>query len=260
LRPAGNSLELYYQPLFNLKTKRIVTCEALLRWPHHQRGMISPTEFIPLAEDTGLIVELGNQVLRQACVECRRWPGDIAVAVNFSPIQFERTNVPALVRETLDATKLAASRLEIEITESTLLRDTSRTLADLRRLEELGVTISVDDFGTAYSSLNYLHSLPLHKVKIDQSFVQGLGNNERRVMLLRGMARLSAQLGLRVVVEGVETDEQLALLLPEKSIDEVQGFLLCRPLPATAVRDLLHATWVDPEYSSWPKPLQKDVA
>jgi diguanylate cyclase (GGDEF)-like protein len=257
---ASNSLELYYQPLFNLKTKRIVTCEALLRWPHHQRGMISPTEFIPLAEDTGLIVELGNQVLRQACVECRRWPGDIAVAVNFSPIQFERTNVPALVRETLDATKLAASRLEIEITESTLLRDTSRTLADLRRLEELGVTISVDDFGTAYSSLNYLHSLPLHKVKIDQSFVQGLGNNERRVMLLRGMARLSAQLGLRVVVEGVETDEQLALLLPEKSIDEVQGFLLCRPLPATAVRDLLHATWVDPEYSSWPKPLKKDVA
>jgi diguanylate cyclase (GGDEF)-like protein len=257
---ASNSLELYYQPLFNLKTRRIVTCEALLRWPHHQRGMISPTEFIPLAEDTGLIVEIGNQVLHQACMECRRWPGNTAVAVNFSPIQFERTNVPALVRETLDATKLAASRLEIEITESTLLRDTSRTLADLRRLEELGVTISVDDFGTAYSSLNYLHSLPLHKVKIDQSFVQGLGNNERRVTLLRGMARLSAQLGLRVVVEGVETDEQLELLLLEESIDEVQGYLLCRPLPATALRDLLHATCVDPEHPSWPKLLQKDVA
>ena len=257
---ASNSLELYYQPLFNLKARRIVTCEALLRWPHHQRGMISPTEFIPLAEDTGLIVEIGNQVLHQACVECRRWPGNTAVAVNFSPIQFERTNVPALVRETLDATKLAASRLEIEITESTLLRDTSRTLADLRRLEELGVTISVDDFGTAYSSLNYLHSLPLHKVKIDQSFVQGLGNNERRVTLLRGMARLSAQLGLRVVVEGVETDEQLELLLLEESIDEIQGYLLCRPLPATALRDLLHATCVDPEHPSWPKLLQKDVA
>src|SRR5262249_19554886 len=132
---ASDSLELYYQPLFNLKTKRIVTCEALLRWPHHQRGMISPTEFIPLAEDTGLIVEIGNRVLHQACAECRRWPGNTAVAVNFSPIQFERTNVPALLREALDATKLAASRLEIEITESTLLRDTSRTLADLRRLE-----------------------------------------------------------------------------------------------------------------------------
>ena len=123
--------------------------------------MISPAEFIPLAEETGLIVEIGNQVLYKACLECRRWPGDIAVAVNFSPIQFERSNVPALVRETLDATNLPANRLEIEITESTLLRDTSRTHADLRQLEELGVTISVDDFGTAYSSLNYLHSLPL---------------------------------------------------------------------------------------------------
>jgi EAL domain-containing protein (putative c-di-GMP-specific phosphodiesterase class I) len=257
---SSGSLELYYQPLFNLKTKRIVTCEALLRWPHHQRGMISPTEFIPLAEDTGLIVEIGKRVLHKASVECRRWPGNTAVAVNFSPIQFERSNVPALVRETLDATKLAASRLEIEITESTLLRDTSRTLADLRRLQELGVTISVDDFGTAYSSLNYLHSLPLHKVKIDQSFVQGLGNNERRMTLLRGMARLSAQLGLRVVVEGVETEEQLELLIPEESIDEVQGYLLCKPLSAADVRDLLHATYVHPEQACWPKSLQKDVA
>ena len=116
-RLSSGLLELYYQPLFNLKTKRIVTREELLRWPHHQRGMISPTEFIPLAEDTGLIVEIGKRVLHKACAECRRWPGNTAVAVNFSPIQFERSNVPALVRETLDATKLAASRLEIEITE-----------------------------------------------------------------------------------------------------------------------------------------------
>jgi len=256
----SGSLELHYQPLFNLKTRRIATCEALVRWPHHQRGMISPTEFIPLAEDTGMIIEIGKQVLHQACVECRRWPGNTAVAVNFSPIQFERSNVPALVREALDAAKLPASRLEIEITESTLLRDTSRTLADLRRLEELGVTISVDDFGTAYSSLNYLHSLPLHKVKIDQSFVQCLGKSERRVTLLRGMARLSAQLGLRVVVEGVETEEQLGLLIPEESIDEVQGYLFCRPLPAADVRNLLHATYVDSGEVSWPKRSQKDVA
>jgi diguanylate cyclase (GGDEF)-like protein len=256
----SDSLELYYQPLFNLKTKRIPTCEALLRWPHHQRGMISPAKFIPLAEETGMIVEIGNQVLYKACLECRRWPGDIAVAVNFSPIQFERSNVPALVRETLDTTKLPANRLEIEITESTLLRDTSRTLADLRRLEELGVTISVDDFGTAYSSLNYLHSLPLHKVKIDQTFVQGLGNNQRRITLLRGMARLSAQLGLRVVVEGVETEEQLELLIPEDSVDEVQGYLLCRPMPAADVRQLLHATGVDPKQGPWPERLQKNVA
>jgi diguanylate cyclase (GGDEF)-like protein/PAS domain S-box-containing protein len=256
----SDSLELYYQPLFNLNTKRISTCEALLRWPHHQRGMISPAAFIPLAEETGLIVEIGNQVLYNACLECREWPGDIAVAVNFSPIQFERSNVPALVRETLAATKLPANRLEIEITESTLLRDTSKTLADLRRLEELGVTISVDDFGTAYSSLNYLHSLPLHKVKIDQTFVQGLGNNQRRITLLRGMARLSAELGLRVVVEGVETEEQLELLIPEDSVDEVQGYLLCRPMPAADVRQLLHATGVDPKQGAWPKRLQKSVA
>ena len=208
--------------------------------------MISPTEFIPLAEDTGLIVEIGKQVLHKACVECRHWRATLPWR-STSLRSIERTNVPALVRETLDATKLAASRLEIEITKSTLLRDTSRTLADLRRLQELGVTISVDDFGAAYSSLNYLHSLPLHKVKIDQSFVQGLANNERRVTLLRGMARLSAQLGLRVVVEGVETEEQLELLIPEESIDEVQGYLLCKPLSAADVRDLLHATYVDPE-------------
>ena len=253
-------LELYYQPLFNLKTRRISTCEALLRWPHLQRGMISPTEFIPLAEETGLIVEIGNQVLYKACLECQRWPGDTAVAVNFSPIQFERSNVPALVRETLAATKLPANRLEIEITELTLLRDTSRTVADLRRLEELGVTISVDDFGTAYSSLNYLHSLPLHKVKIDRSFVHDLGDNERRVTLLRGMTRLGAQLGLRVVVEGVETEQQLELLIPEDSIDEVQGYLLCRPMPAADVRKLLQTTYVVPGQGVQPKPLQKDAA
>ena len=129
---ASDLLELHYQPLFNLKTRRILTCEALLRWPHHQRGMIAPCEFIPLAEETGLIVEIGNRVLYKACVECQRWPGDTAVAVNFSPIQFERSDVPAIVRETLDATKLPANRLEIEITESTLLRDSSRTIADLR--------------------------------------------------------------------------------------------------------------------------------
>ena len=258
-RPS-DSLELHYQPLFNLKTRRISTCEALLRWPHHQRGMIAPCEFIPLAEETGLIVEIGNRVLYKACVECRRWPDDTAVAVNFSPIQFERSDVPAIVRETLDATKLPANRLEIEITESTLLRDSSRTIADLRRLDEIGVTISVDDFGTAYSSLNYLHSLPLHKVKIDQSFVQGLGSNQRRVTLLRGMARLSTQLGLRVVVEGVETEDQLELLIPEESIDEVQGYLLCRPLPAADLRKLLCETHVAPHQRSPLKPAQTDVA
>ncbi len=257
----SEAFELYYQPLFYLKTRRILACEALLRWPHRERGMISPGEFMLVAEEMGLIVEIGNQVLYRACLECRRWPGDTAVAVNLSLIQFDRSNVPAVVRETLAATNLPAHRLEIEITESTLLRDTKRTRADLNQLAELGVKISLDDFGTGYSSLSSLHSLPLHKVKIDQSFLQGLGNDERRVTLLRGITRLSAQLGLRVVVEGVETEEQLALLAAEDSIDEVQGYLLGRPMPASDLRRLLYATYVAPAQTpSWPANLRHDAA
>jgi diguanylate cyclase (GGDEF)-like protein len=238
----GNAFDLHYQPLFNLKTRRIQACEALLRWPHPTRGMISPAEFIPVAEEMGLIVEIGTQVLSKACLECQRWPGDTAVAVNLSPIQFDRSNVPELVREALATTGLAAHRLELEITESTLLQDTKRTRAALEQLAEIGVKISLDDFGTAYSSLSYLHSFPLHKVKIDQLFLRGIGDDERKVTLLRGITRLSAQLGLRVVVEGVETQEQLELLMAEDSIDEVQGYLLGRPMPAADIGTLLRAT------------------
>jgi diguanylate cyclase (GGDEF)-like protein len=248
LRAATESqdFELYYQPLFNLKTRRIETCEALLRWPHRERGMVSPAEFIPVAEEMGLIVEIGNQVLYKACLECRRWPGDIGVAVNISSIQFDRSNIPALVRETLAATDLSPQRLELEITESTLLQNTRRISADLQQLAELGVKISLDDFGTAYSSLSYLHSFPFHKVKIDQSFLRGIGGDGRRVTLLRGVSKLSAQLGLRVVVEGVETEEQFELLAAEDSIDEVQGYLFCRPMPAADLRKLLYASYVEP--------------
>ncbi len=255
------AFEIYYQPLFNLKTRRIEACEALLRWPHQERGMVSPAEFIPVAEEMGLIVEIGTQVLYKACLECRRWPGDTAVAVNLSSIQFDRSNVPALVRETLAATNLPAHRLEIEITESTLLQNTKRVRADLQQLAELGVRISLDDFGTGYSSLSYLHSFPLHKVKIDQSFLQGLGDDERRVTLLRGITRLSAQLGLRVVVEGVETEQQLELVAGEDSIDEVQGFLLCRPMPPAELRKLLYASYVAPEQgAALPAALRSDAA
>jgi len=255
------AFELYYQPLFNLKTKQITACEALLRWPHRDRGMISPAEFIPVAEEMGLIVEIGNQVLYRACLECRRWPGETSVAVNISSIQFERSNVPALVRETLAATNLPAHRLEIEITESTLMQDTERTRADLRQLAGLGVKISLDDFGTAYSSLSYLHNFPLHKVKIDQLFLHDLGDDERRVTLLRGITRLSAQLGLGVVVEGVETVEQLELLSGEDSIDEIQGYLLARPMTAADLRKLLYASYVTPaQTAAWPKKKRHHAA
>jgi diguanylate cyclase (GGDEF)-like protein/PAS domain S-box-containing protein len=257
----SEAFELYYQPIFNLKTKRIEACEALLRWPHRERGMVSPAEFIPVAEEMGLIVEIGNQVLYKACLECRRWPGETSVAVNLSSIQFDRSNIPALVRETLAATNLPPHRLEIEITESTLLQDTRRTRADLRQLSELGVKVSLDDFGTAYSSLSYLHSFPLHKVKIDQSFLRDLGDDKRRVTLLHGITRLSAQLGLRVVVEGVETEDQLELLAAEDSVDEVQGYLLCRPMPAADVRKLLYASYVAPAQAPcWPQALRSDAA
>ena len=255
------AFELHYQPLFNLKTRSIVTCEALIRWFHPARGMIPPSQFIPVAEEMGLIIEIGKQVLNKACLECLTWPGATSVAVNLSPMQFSRSNVPALVRDVLAATNLSPSRLEIEITEFTLLQDTIKTRNDLRQLEHLGVKISLDDFGTAYSSLSYLHSFPFHKVKIDQSFLRGLVDDERRVTLLSGMTRLSARLGLHVVVEGVETEEQLELLASDDSIDEVQGYLLCRPMPASDLRKLLYTSYVAPAVMPpWWVPPRQDVA
>jgi diguanylate cyclase (GGDEF)-like protein len=235
----NDAFELHYQPLIDLKTKRPIGCEALLRWPHAERGMISPAEFIPVAEEMGLIVDIGKQVLRKACQECRNWPGDTRVAVNLSPIQFSRSNIPVLVRDILAETGLPANRLELEITETTLLQDTRRTRAALRQLQAIGVSISLDDFGTGYSSLSYLHAFPLDKVKIDQSFLRDLDDDGRKLTLLRGMARLAAELGMRVAVEGVETEEQLALIAAEIGVDEAQGYLFSRPIPSAEIRKLL---------------------
>jgi EAL domain-containing protein (putative c-di-GMP-specific phosphodiesterase class I) len=203
--------------------------------------MISPAEFIPVAEEMGIITEIDKRVLRKACQDCLQWPDDVAVAVNFSPIQFSRTNVPLLVRQTLAAVGLPPGRLEVEITETTLLQDTARTRVALQQLQTLGVRVSLDDFGTKYSSLSYLHSFPLQKVKIDQSFVKDLADNARMTTLLRGVARLSAELGLRVAVEGIETEKQLELVAAQDSIDEVQGYLFGRPVPASAMQTLLFA-------------------
>jgi len=239
---ANEAFEIYYQPIIELKTGRITACEALLRWPHRDRGMISPAEFIPVAEEMGIITEIDQWVLRKACIECRRWAGNVNVAVNLSSIQFTRCNVPQLVREALAESGLPAGRLEIEITETTLLQDTAKSRAALRELERMGVHVSLDDFGTKYSSLSYLHSFPLHKVKIDQSFVRNLVNNERMVTLLRGIVRLSAELGLRVAVEGIETEEQLALVAAQSGVDQVQGYLFGIPMPASALRTLLKAS------------------
>jgi diguanylate cyclase (GGDEF)-like protein len=243
LRTALNedAFEVYYQPLYNLRTHRISTCEALLRSPHPTRGMISPAEFIPVAEEMGLIIELGMRVLRKACVECMKWPSDVRVAVNLSPIQFKRGNVMIAVREALAVSKLPPNRLEVEITESVLLQDTEATRVCLNQLRDLGVRISLDDFGTGYSSLSYLHSFPLQKVKIDRMFLKGIAASDRSLTLLRGVARLSAELGMSVVVEGIETEAQLALITREPSVDEAQGFLFSKPVPSREIRRLLYS-------------------
>jgi diguanylate cyclase (GGDEF)-like protein len=238
---AHEEFELFYQPLINLKSGRITTCEALLRWNHPVRGTVSPVDIIPVAEDMGLIVDLGRWILRKACMECMKWPEAVSVAVNFSPQQFHQRDVLSEVRYALEVSGLSANRLEIEITESSLLRNTQTTHDVLSQLHAIGVRISLDDFGTGYSSLSYLHNFPLQKVKIDRSFLEGI-DNHRPLTLLRGVARLSADLGMSVVVEGVETNEQLELISADGTVTEAQGYLFSRPVPALRVRQLLNAS------------------
>ena len=238
---ADEEFELYYQPLVNLKSGRISTCEALLRWNHPERGTVSPVDIIPVAEDMGLIVDLGRWILRKACMECMKWPDGVSVAVNFSSQQFHQRDVLSEVRYALEVSGLPAKRLEVEITESSLLRNTQWTRHALTQLNNEGVRISLDDFGTGYSSLSYLHNFPLHKVKIDRSFLEGI-DTDRPLTLLRGVARLSADLGMSVVVEGIETNEQLELISADGTVTEAQGYLFSRPVPAASIRQLLIAS------------------
>jgi diguanylate cyclase (GGDEF)-like protein len=238
---ASEEFELFYQPLVNLKSGKITTCEALLRWNHPVRGTVSPIDIIPVAEDMGLIVDLGRWILRKACMECMKWPEGVSVAVNFSPQQFHQRDVLSEVSYALEVSGLPAQRLEIEITESSLLRNTQVTHDVLSQLRTLGVRISLDDFGTGYSSLSYLHNFPLQKVKIDRSFLEGI-DTDRPLTLLRGVARLSADLGMSVVVEGIETNEQLELITADGTITEAQGYLFSRPVPAVRMRQLLNAS------------------
>jgi diguanylate cyclase (GGDEF)-like protein len=238
---ANEEFELFYQPLVNLKSGRITTCEALLRWNHPVRGTVSPVDIIPVAEDMGLIVDLGRWILRKACMECMKWPEGVSVAVNFSPQQFHQRDILSEVRYALEISGLPANRLEIEITESSLLRNTQLTHDVLSQLSAIGVRISLDDFGTGYSSLSYLHNFPLQKVKIDRSFLEGI-DSDRPLTLLRGVARLSADLGMSVVVEGIETNEQLERISVDGTVSEAQGYLFSRPVPSVRIRQLLNAS------------------
>jgi diguanylate cyclase (GGDEF)-like protein/PAS domain S-box-containing protein len=233
-------LRPYYQPLVDLSTGRITGFEALVRWPHPDRGMISPAEFIPVAEETGLINGLGGLMLRRACMDAVMWPDEVHVAVNLSPLQFRVGNLLSIVMDALKQSGLPAKRLELEITETLLLEKSSQVLATLHALRALGVRISMDDFGTGYSSLSYLRSFPFDKIKIDQSFVRDLGSNREGQAIVRSIVSLGIGLGVTITAEGVETEAELSCLRLE-GCHEGQGFLFSRARPNAEIVALLKA-------------------
>jgi diguanylate cyclase (GGDEF)-like protein/PAS domain S-box-containing protein len=233
-------LQPYYQPLIDLATGRITGVEALVRWPHPERGMISPAEFIPVAEETGLINALGGLMLRRACLDAARWPDDVRVSVNLSPLQFRVGNLLSVVMDALKQSGLPARRLELEITETLLLEKSAQVLATLHALRALGVRISMDDFGTGYSSLSYLRSFPFDKIKIDQSFVRDLDANRDAQAIIRSIVSLGIGLGVTITAEGVETEAELRCLRSE-GCHEGQGFLFSRARPNAEIVGLLQA-------------------
>jgi EAL domain-containing protein (putative c-di-GMP-specific phosphodiesterase class I) len=233
-----NQFALYFQPLVNLKTESISGFEALLRWHHPSRGLIQPSEFIPLAEEIGLIVQIGEWVVNEACRQAQSWPETLKVAVNISPIQFRNRDLVRTVARALRGSGIDPGRVEIEITESVMIHDFDAALSMLHQLKALGVSISMDDFGTGYSSLSYLRSFPFDKIKIDQSFVRGLGDKSDCIAIIRAVTGMCDSLGITTTAEGVETAGQLSLLRAERCT-EVQGFVITEPRPADEVPALI---------------------
>ena len=231
----SEQFHLNYQPLIDLKTGRVTTCEALMRWTHPVRGEVPPAVFIPVAEETGLIIALGEWALNQACVEAAGWPHGVKVAVNLSPVQFRDRGLALQVVSALAKSGLPPQRLELEVTERLLLEDNDGTLATMQQLNNLGVGLSLDDFGTGYSSLNYLRKFPFHKIKIDQSFICDLGDERDARAIIGAVASLGAGLDKTVVAEGIETEEQMKLVMSQ-GCHEGQGYLFGRPMSAAAIR------------------------
>ncbi len=234
---AHGGLEVYYQPCLSLKDDRITGCEALVRWRHPERGMVSPAEFIPIAEDTGLINEIGEWVLATACRDAAGWPDDIRLAVNVSPVQFKSGTLALKIMAALAASNLPASRLELEITEAVLIRDDETALAILHQLRAIGVRIALDDFGTGYSSLSYLHRFPFDKIKIDRCFVNDIAGPDGSASIVQAVVNLASARRMATTAEGVETEEQQRLLRT-LGCTEMQGYLFSAAKPADKVMEL----------------------
>jgi EAL domain-containing protein (putative c-di-GMP-specific phosphodiesterase class I) len=215
-------------------TNRVTGFEALLRWHHPDRGFVSPGDFIPLAEETGMIIAIGEWVMRTACFEAENWPADVSVAVNLSPMQFRRGDIVGTVQTALAASGLRPDRLELEITESVFLGATTETMKALQEFRATGISVALDDFGTGYSSLSYLRSFPFNKIKIDQSFVRDLMTCKESMSIVRAVIGLGKSLGIMTIAEGVETQAQLDKLR-DKGCTEVQGYFFSRPRPANEV-------------------------
>jgi len=239
---ARDELELYYQPQVDVRSGAVIGVEALLRWHDRERGLVEPAQFVPLAEETGLILPIGEWVLREACTQAKRWLdadlGPITMAVNLSPRQFRQKNLVQMVSSILADTSLPAPHLELEITESTMMHRAEEAAAVLRALHETGVQLSLDDFGTGYSSLAYLHRFQVHTLKVDQSFVRDIRSDRDDAAIVSTVITLARQLRLKSLAEGVETREQLAFLRT-RGCDSYQGFLFCRPRPAAEITELL---------------------
>jgi diguanylate cyclase (GGDEF)-like protein len=237
-----NELELYYQPQINSQMKTIIGLEALLRWKHPEYGMVSPAKFIPIAEQTGLIISIGEWVMRAACRQNKIWQdeglGKIRVAVNLSVRQFQNPDIIKQVHDILAETGLEPQYLELEITESIVMKETGLVVATLNAFKNEGIAISIDDFGTEYSSLNYLKQLPIDKIKIAMPFVQGINKSDKDEAIAKAIIILAKSLGLGVIAEGVETENQLSFL-SQRMCDEIQGFYYYKPMPAHEVKNLL---------------------
>jgi diguanylate cyclase (GGDEF)-like protein len=237
---ANNEFALMFQPIVDLKQLRVRTAEALLRWTHPERGAVPPDLFIPLAEETGLIIPIGEWVLHQACQQAVQWPADTCVAVNLSPVQFRDASLSHIVEAVLRSTGLPPTRLILEITETIFLEASEHVLQTLYRLRELGIKFALDDFGTGYSSLSYLRSFPFDKVKIDKSFVRNIDKDPSNLAIVRAIVGMADSLEMIVIAEGVETDEELKVMRRE-GCAQVQGYVFSRPLPASVIGPYIDA-------------------